>query len=57
MTRQINKLLFPDSRTERRLRLQMLLIVTLAIMALSTIVLVGMHKLHHLPVRPTSWIN
>jgi hypothetical protein len=57
MKQQINKLLFPGSRADRRLRLQMLLIVSLAIMALGTIVVVGMHQLHHLPVRPTSWLN
>ena len=58
MNRQINKLLFSGlSQTERRLRLQMFMIISLSILALSTIVVVGMHKLHHLPVRPLSWFN
>jgi hypothetical protein len=49
----INKsLFFGSSKRERRLRLQMLIIVVLASIAVGAIVVVGLRQVHHLPSRP-----
>jgi hypothetical protein len=55
MNLQINKMLFPRlSPKERRELAQIVLVVLMSVVALSMIVVVGLHKLRHLPVRPPS---
>jgi hypothetical protein len=55
MNTLISKLLFPGlSRLERRQRIQMVMVVFAAILAVGVIVAMGMHHLRHLPVRPPS---
>jgi hypothetical protein len=55
MNTLIDKLFFPGlSRLERRQRIQMVMVVSAAVLAVGVIVAMEVHHLRHLPIRPPS---
>jgi hypothetical protein len=58
MNPQLKRVLFFGlSRAERRHRLQICLVVLLAVAAVSVIVVVGLHHVHRVPYRPSTLFN
>lgn len=58
MNWQIYKILFPGlTRRERRDRMQIFMIILLSMFAVSMIVVVGLHHLNRIPVKPPNLFN
>ena len=58
MNGQITKVFYPNlTRRERRDRMHILLIILLSMLAVSTIVVVGLHHLNRIPSKPPSLFN